>query len=83
MAVGSMVGTAVTVGLDAVIVASANRSLTLASTVAPTSTVGGAGDRGIRVARSGASALEQPMINAMTARNTKAKSRCFPFGTPF
>ena len=78
--VRTMVETAVGVGLDADIVASASRSWTFALTVAPTSTVGGTGARGIRVARFGASALEQPMVNATPAKMTKPKIRCFAYG---
>jgi len=78
---GSLVDPAVT-GVLGVIVLD-NRSWTNASTVAPRSEVGGAGDRGIRVARSGASALEQPMVNAAAAIKTKAISRYFRLGMFF
>ena len=80
VAVGILVGSEVGVGLAAAVADLANRSLTVASTVAPTFTVGGAGDRGTRVARSGSSALEQPMMNTAAAKNTTIKILCFAFG---
>ena len=61
----------------------ASRCLTLASTVALISAVGGAGDPGTAVGRSGAAALEQRTMNAVTAMTAKivfAKARCFAIG---
>ena len=79
---GSMVGPMVTGVRGLIVLTSDNLCWTNASTVAPRSEVGGAGDRGIRVARSGASALEQPMVNAAAAIKTKAIIRCFQLGMP-
>jgi hypothetical protein len=80
---GPAVGPMVTGVRGLIVFASDNLCWTNASTVAPRSEVGGAGDRGIRVARSGASALEQPMVNAAAAIKTTAISRCFRPGMFF
>jgi len=79
---GSMVGPMVTGVRGLIVLASDNRCWTNASTVAPRSEVGGAGDWGIRVARSGASALEQPMVDAAAAITITAITRCFQPGMP-
>jgi len=66
---GSSVGLTVAGVLGVKVFAASNRSATKASTVAPTSTVGGTGDPGTTVGLGVASALEQPRMNTAATKN--------------